>query len=74
MPLFDEHREAVRGEVIVLIAGAAEEEMPAVSLDDDIRQALAEGQRVSELATALAARTGRPRREIYRRALELSRG
>ena len=66
--------EAARGEVVVLIAGAAEDERPAVSLDDDIRQALAEGQRVSELATALAARTGRPRREIYRRALELSRG
>ena len=66
--------EAARGEVVVLIAGAADEERPAASLDDDIRQALAAGQRVSELAAALAARTGRPRREIYRRALELSRG
>ena len=66
--------EAARGEVVVLIAGAADEERPAASLDDDIRQALAAGQRVSELATALAERTGRPRREIYRRALELSRG
>jgi len=64
-----------RGEVVVLIAGAAGEERPALAtLDDDIRQALAAGQRVSELATALAARTGRPRREVYRRALELSRG
>ena len=66
--------EAARGEVVVLVAGAAEEERPAASLDDDIRQALAAGQRVSELAAALAERTGRPRREIYRRALELSRG
>jgi len=66
--------EAARGEVVVLVAGAAEEERPAASLDDDIRQALAAGQRVSELATALAERSGRPRREIYRRALELSRG
>jgi len=66
--------EAARGEVVVLIAGAGEEAKPIASLDDDIRQALAAGQRVSELATELAERTGRPRREIYRRALELSRG
>jgi 16S rRNA (cytidine1402-2'-O)-methyltransferase len=67
--------EAARGEVVVLIAGATEEAKPAAaSLDDDIRQALAAGQRVSELATAIAERTGRPRREVYRRALELSRG
>ena len=67
--------EPARGEVVVLIAGAEEETSPAAStLDDDIREALAAGQRVSELATALAARTGRPRREVYRRALELSRG
>ena len=64
-----------RGEVVVLIAGGAEEEKPsAATLDDDIRRALAAGERVSELATALAARTGLPRREVYRRALELSRG
>jgi 16S rRNA (cytidine1402-2'-O)-methyltransferase len=67
--------EAARGEVVVLIAGAGEDAKPAAStLDDDIRQALAAGQRVSELATALAERTGLPRREVYRRALELSRG
>jgi len=64
-----------RGEVVVLIAGAPAEEQPApATLDDDIRQALAAGRRVSELATELAARTGRPRRELYRRALELRRG
>ena len=67
--------EPARGEVVVLITGAAAEEAPApTTLDDDIRQALAAGRRVSELATELAARTGRPRREVYRRALELSRG
>jgi 16S rRNA (cytidine1402-2'-O)-methyltransferase len=67
--------EAARGEVVVLVAGAGEEEKPAAAtLDDDIRQALAAGQRVSELATAIAERTGLPRREVYRRALELSRG
>ena len=67
--------EPPRGEVVVLVAGAAAAEAPpAATLDDDIRRALAAGRRVSELATELAARTGRSRREVYRRALELSRG
>ena len=66
--------EAARGEVVVLVAGAGEEKPAVATLDDDILQALAAGQRVSELATAIAERTGLPRREVYRRALELSRG
>jgi len=66
--------EPVRGEVVVLIAGAAGDANPAAStLDDDIREALGAGRRVSEVAAALAARTGLPRRDVYRRALELSR-
>jgi 16S rRNA (cytidine1402-2'-O)-methyltransferase len=66
--------EAVRGEVVVLITGAEEEVKASTStLDDDIREALAAGGRVSEIAAALAARTGLSRRDVYRRALELSR-
>jgi len=66
--------EPARGEVVVLVAGAGEEEKPPAStLDDDIRNALASGQRVSELATEIATRTGVPRRIIYRRALELGK-
>ena len=66
--------EPVRGEVVVLIAGAEEDVKPSAStLDDDIREALAAGGRVSEIAAALAARTGLSRRDVYRRALELSR-
>jgi 16S rRNA (cytidine1402-2'-O)-methyltransferase len=66
--------EPVRGEIVVLIAGAAEDVEPSAStLDDDIREALAAGGRVSEIAAALAARTGLSRRDVYRRALELSR-
>jgi hypothetical protein len=42
------------------------------TLDDDIRAALAAGGRVSEIAAALAVRTGLSRREGYRRAPELS--
>jgi len=66
--------EPALGEVVVLVAGAGEEEKPPAStLDDDIRNALASGQRVSELATEIATRTGVPRRIIYRRALELGK-
>ena len=66
--------EPVRGEVVVLIAGADQDVKPSASmLDDDIREALAAGGRVSEIAVALAARTGLSRRDVYRRALELSR-
>jgi 16S rRNA (cytidine1402-2'-O)-methyltransferase len=66
--------EPARGEVVVLVAGAAGEVTAAPTLDDDIRAALATGRRVSELATEIAERTGQPRREVYRRALELRRG
>ncbi len=65
---------APRGEVVVLISGAAAAEAPAgVRLDEEIRRALAAGRRVSELAADIAQRTGAPRREVYRRALELAR-
>jgi 16S rRNA (cytidine1402-2'-O)-methyltransferase len=66
--------EPVRGEVVVLVAGAAGEVTAGPLLDDEIHEALAAGRRVSELATEIAERTGRPRREVYRRALELVRG
>jgi 16S rRNA (cytidine1402-2'-O)-methyltransferase len=66
--------EPARGEVVVLISGAAREVPTAPPLDDEIREALVAGRRVSELATEIAERAGRPRREVYRRALELRRG
>jgi 16S rRNA (cytidine1402-2'-O)-methyltransferase len=65
--------EPARGEVVVLVAGAAGE-VTVPALDDDIREALATGRRVSELATEIAERTGQPRRAVYRRALEIRRG
>ena len=66
--------EPARGEVVVLVTGAAGEVTAGPTLDDEIRRAQAAGRRVSELATEIAERTGRPRREVYRRALELMRG
>jgi 16S rRNA (cytidine1402-2'-O)-methyltransferase len=68
-------REKLRGEVTVLITGAADagDEMPPPALDEEIRATLATGRSLRDLSIDLARRTGRPRREIYRRALELSR-
>jgi 16S rRNA (cytidine1402-2'-O)-methyltransferase len=65
-----------RGEVTVLVAGAPDTPAQASdvpSLDDAIRAARADGHSVKEIAVDLARRMGVPRREIYRRALDLER-
>jgi 16S rRNA (cytidine1402-2'-O)-methyltransferase len=69
-------RVVLRGEVTVLVAGAvpgaAEAEVPG--LDDEIRRALAAGRSLRDLSAEIARRHGRPRREVYQRALELAAG
>ena len=67
--------EGVRGEVTLVVEGAAE--APALSdgaLDTAVAALLAEGRSPRQVAEALAARSGRPKREVYRRALELRDG
>ncbi len=68
----------VRGEATVLIAGAPEAaggSAPAPgAVDAAIRDALAAGRGVREISATLAATLGRPRREIYQRALALRAG
>jgi len=65
----------VRGEVTVVIAGAAGDEVAAgataEAVDEAIASALTAGRSVREIADALSTRFGRPRRELYNRALEL---
>jgi 16S rRNA (cytidine1402-2'-O)-methyltransferase len=65
----------LRGEVTVVIAGApaAERQVDDAALDERIRAARAAGQSAAGIAAALARETGRPRREIYRRAVALTR-
>jgi 16S rRNA (cytidine1402-2'-O)-methyltransferase len=66
----------LRGEVTVLVGGAPEASAQASdvpSLDDAIRAARADGRSVKEIASDLARRTGVPRRDVYRRALDLER-
>jgi 16S rRNA (cytidine1402-2'-O)-methyltransferase len=63
----------VRGECVILVAPAPEaaEAGPVVDLDARIRALKAEGLGTREIAARLAHETGRTRREVYRRALEL---
>jgi 16S rRNA (cytidine1402-2'-O)-methyltransferase len=64
----------VRGEVTVLIAGAAVATVPAVAdLDAEIRAGRAAGLPLRELSAEIARRTGLPRREVYQRALTLQK-
>jgi 16S rRNA (cytidine1402-2'-O)-methyltransferase len=62
----------LRGEVTVLVAGATgEPPLDQADVDDQIRAGRAAGRSVGDVATEIARRTGRPRREVYRRALVL---
>lgn len=68
-------REPLPGEATVLVAGASEEESPAeaATIDEAIRAARAAGKGVGELSAEIAAAFGVPRKQVYRRALDLGR-
>ena len=65
--------EGARGEVVIVVEGAGDD-LPALQLpplDEAIRGRLAAGERIGELARALAEAYGLPRQEVYARALAL---
>jgi 16S rRNA (cytidine1402-2'-O)-methyltransferase len=64
-----------RGEVTVVVEGNREAPaaMPEEDVDREVSRALAAGQEKRALARAIAARSGRPAREIYARAVALDR-
>ncbi|MTJ80284.1 MAG: 16S rRNA (cytidine(1402)-2'-O)-methyltransferase [Telmatospirillum sp.] len=63
---------APRGEVVVVVGPPAPEEAPAGdALDGALRQALAHLS-LRDAAATVAAATGLPRRQVYRRAMELA--
>jgi len=70
-------RGAGRGEVTVVVEGASEsfaiEHPTTESVDEKIREALAAGEALKRLSKEIARRAGRPAREIYSRALQLSK-
>ena len=64
-----------KGEVVVVVGGQGDAARPTLSdaeIDDRLGSLLAAGS-VRDAAAALSAETGRPRRELYARALALSR-
>lgn len=73
-----------RGECTLVVAGAAradegdidapsESELDA-AIDSDLQAGLARGESTRDLASAIAARTGRSRRDVYARAVALRAG
>jgi 16S rRNA (cytidine1402-2'-O)-methyltransferase len=62
-----------RGEFVVVIAPPAEEETAPADIDDLLRRALTRVS-VKDAVGEVALATGKPKREVYQRALELSKG
>jgi 16S rRNA (cytidine1402-2'-O)-methyltransferase len=60
-----------RGEIVIVIAPPAEAPADAADLDALLQQALARAS-VKDAVGEVAAVTGRPRREVYHRALALA--
>ncbi|MBI2713285.1 MAG: 16S rRNA (cytidine(1402)-2'-O)-methyltransferase [Rhizobiales bacterium] len=61
-----------RGEIVIVVAPPADEDANADDVDDLLRQALARVS-VKDAVGEVALATGRPRREVYQRALELTK-
>jgi 16S rRNA (cytidine1402-2'-O)-methyltransferase len=60
----------VRGEVTVVLAGAAPAVAPSVdSLVDEVHARVADGERLKDAAAAVAEAAGVPKRELYNAAL-----
>jgi 16S rRNA (cytidine1402-2'-O)-methyltransferase len=60
----------VRGEVTVVLAGAAPAEAPSVdTLVDAVQERVAAGERLKDAAAAVAEAAGVPKRELYNAAL-----
>ena len=63
--------EAARGEIVVVIGPPGEEEIGAESLDEALGTAL-KSMSVKDAAAAVAVAAGLPKKQVYKRALELA--
>jgi 16S rRNA (cytidine1402-2'-O)-methyltransferase len=61
-----------KGEIVLVVSGPTEEEASDADVEEALRRALATLS-LKDAASAVAAATGRPRREIYALALALER-
>ena len=62
-----------RGEFVIVVAPPAEQETPAADVDALLRQALTRVS-VKDAVGEVALATGKPKREVYQRALQLTKG
>jgi len=67
------HDAETRGEFVIVVAPPPEEETAPAEIDDLLRRALARVS-VKDAVGEVALATGKPKREVYQRALELSKG
>jgi 16S rRNA (cytidine1402-2'-O)-methyltransferase len=63
--------DAPRGEVTIVVAGAADEPASELDVEAEVRRRLDQGGSPKEIAASLALLTGKPRRQIYQLALAL---
>ena len=62
----------IKGEIVIVIQGAAgEAQVSDAELQAMIRQLMADGMGMKEIAELLGKRYGLPKKEVYKRALEL---
>jgi 16S rRNA (cytidine1402-2'-O)-methyltransferase len=61
-----------KGEIVVVIAPPTEDQGASIDVDEALRAALKTGS-VKDAASEVAEMTGRPRREIYARALKIAK-
>ena len=69
--LAERYAEEPRGEITVVVEGAAPVVTDATSLRPRIEAALADGESARDIAASLHQETGAPRRDIYRVVLEV---
>lgn len=62
-----------KGEIVVVVGPPAEDAVDAADLDTLLARAL-QSMSVKDAAATVSAATGRPKREVYARALELGKG
>ena len=66
-------RTALKGEVTLLVSGAGAEEAPAPETVDRLIEEALGSESIRDLANRLSAEHNLPRREVYARALEISK-
>ncbi len=62
-------RDGVRGEIVLVVEGAAARGIPLVDAVAQVRALVADGTRLKDAAAEVSAQTGHSSRELYQAAL-----